>query len=122
MMLYIVWATTAMIDARDQERIRQNTQQGIATCVANMAGFVDRWKDATPYMSVLEFIRQKIMSDSGSFEDISSVSMSLGEAELHLAQLKKNYLHRAVLGMIEDMLYGGCIQQNLLEDDLKVML
>ncbi|KAJ5131262.1 uncharacterized protein N7515_007301 [Penicillium bovifimosum] len=121
MMLYIVWATMAMTDIQGQERIRQNSQQGIATCVANMAGFVDRWKDATPYMNVLEFIRQKIMRDFGSFEEIPSVPISLGEAELQLAQLKKNYLHRAVLGMIEDMLYVGCTQQDSLGDDPKVM-
>jgi hypothetical protein len=32
MMLYIVWATTPITDIRDQQRIRQNTHQAIATC------------------------------------------------------------------------------------------
>ncbi|KAJ5834023.1 hypothetical protein N7447_000049 [Penicillium robsamsonii] len=118
MMLYIVWATAPVSDIRNQQRIRQ----AVATCSANLAGFVDRWKDATPYMNVLEFIRQKIMWNTGTFEPNSSTPVSLEEAELHLEQLKKNYLHRAVLGMIEDMMYGGSIHQDLLEDDFKEVL
>jgi hypothetical protein len=34
----------------------------------------------------------------------------LEEAELHLEQLKKGYLHRAVLGMVEDIMFEGSIQ------------
>ncbi|KAJ5693791.1 hypothetical protein N7536_004203 [Penicillium majusculum] len=119
MMLYIVWATTHITDIQDQQRIRQNNQQAIATCAANLAGFVDRWKDVTPYMKVFEFLRQKIMWNSGTFGVNSSALISLDEAELHLEQLRKNYLHRAVLGMIEDMMYGRSIHQDLLEDDFK---
>ncbi|KAJ5961337.1 uncharacterized protein N7479_008487 [Penicillium vulpinum] len=105
MMLYIVWATASISDIRNQQRIRQ----AIATCTANLAGFVERWKDAMPYMNVLEFIRQKIMWNAGTFEVDSNAPVSLEEAEFHLQQLRKNYLHRAVLGMIEDMMYGGSI-------------
>lgn len=121
-MLYIVWATTPITEIQDQQRIRQNNQQAIATCAANLAGFVDRWKDATPYMNVLEFLRQKIMWNDGTFDVNSSAPVSLEEAELHLEQLRKNYLHRAVLGMIEDMMYRGSIHQDLLEDDFKERL
>ena len=110
-MLYIVWVTTPITDIRDQQRIRQNIHQAIATCAANLAGFVDRWKDATPYMNVFEFIRQKVMCNAGSFEADSSVPVSQEEAELHLEELKKKYLHRTVLGMIEDMLYGRKLPQ-----------
>ncbi|KAJ5774728.1 hypothetical protein N7457_009624 [Penicillium paradoxum] len=109
MMLYIVWATTPMTDIRDQQRIRQNTQQGVATCAANLAGFVDRWKDAMPYKNVLEFLHQKIMWNTGTFGIGNGAPLFLEDAKLHLEQLKKNYLHRAVLGMIEDMMYGGSI-------------
>ncbi|KAJ5858778.1 hypothetical protein N7534_004055 [Penicillium rubens] len=122
MMLYIVWATTPITDIRDQQRIRQNTHQAIATCAANLAGFVDRWKDATPYMNVFEFIRQKIMWNAGTFEANSSAPISLEEAGLHLEDLKKKYLHRAVLGMIEDMMYGRRLPQSLLDDDFKEVL
>lgn len=119
MMLYIVWATTHITDIQGQQRIRQNNQQAIATCTANLAGFVDRWKDVTPYMKIFEFIRQKVMWNAGAFGVNSSALISLDEAELHLEQLRKNYLHRAVLGMIEDMMYGRSIHQDLLEDDFK---
>ncbi|KAJ5435599.1 Tetratricopeptide-like helical [Penicillium cf. griseofulvum] len=118
MMLYIVWVTAPVSDIRNQQHIRQ----AVATCAANLAGFVNRWKDAMPYMNVLEFIRQKIMWDSGTFEPNTSAPISLEEAELHLEQLRKNYLHRAVLGMIEDMMYGGSIHQDLINDDLKQIL
>lgn len=121
MMLYIVWATTPISDIRDQQRIRENNQQAIATCAANLAGFVDRWNDATPYMKVLEFVRQKIMWDSGTFEANSSAAIPLEVAELHLEQLRKSYLHRAVLGMIEDMIYGRSIHQDILEEDDREM-
>ncbi|KAI2707263.1 hypothetical protein CBS147332_6917 [Penicillium roqueforti] len=121
MMLYIVWATTPISDIRDQQRIRENNQQAIATCAANLAGFVDRWNDATPYMKVLEFVRQKIMWDSGTFEANSSAAIPLEVAELHLEQLRKSYLHRAVLGMIEDMIYGRSIHQDILEEDYREM-
>ncbi|KGO39429.1 hypothetical protein PEX1_093840 [Penicillium expansum] len=119
MMLYIVWATTHITDIQDQQRIRQNNQQAIATCAANLAGFVDRWKDVTPYMKLFEFIRQKIMWNVSTFEANSSATVSLEEAELHLELLKKNYLHQAVLGMIEDMMYGRSIPQDLLGEDLE---
>jgi hypothetical protein len=118
MMLYIVWVTAPVSDIRNKQHIRQ----AIATCAANLAGFVDRWKDAMPYMNVLEFIRQKIMWDSGTFESNANAPVSLEEVELHLEQLRKNYLHRAVLKMIEDMMYGGSIHQDLLNDDLKQIL
>ncbi|CAI7607809.1 unnamed protein product [Penicillium glandicola] len=122
MMLYIVWATTPITDIREQQRIRQNTQQAIATCAANLASFVERWKDAAPYMNVFEFIRHKIMWNPGTFEVNSSATVSLEEAGLHLEKLRKNYLHRAVLGMIGDMMYGGSVHQDLLEGGLKEIL
>lgn len=118
-MLYIVWATTHITDLQDQQRIRQNNQQAIDTCAANLAGFVDRWKDVTPYMKVFEFIRQKVMWNAGTFGVNSSSPVLLEEAGLHLEQLRRNYLHRAVLGMIEDMMYERSIHQDLLEDDFK---
>lgn len=115
-MLYIVWATTPMNNMRDQQRIRNNTQQATATCLANLAGFVDRWRDATPYMKVLEFLQQKIVWNTGIVNIQYGAPIVLEEAEVHLEQLRKSYLHRAVLGMIEDMMYRGLIDQDPLED------
>jgi hypothetical protein len=42
----------------------------------------------------------------------------LVEAEAHLDQLKKKYLHRAILGMIEDMMYEGFAQYEGMADTL----
>jgi hypothetical protein len=100
MLLYIAWTTKSMTD----------TRKAIDTCAMNLAGFVDRWTDAMPYMRVYEFLRQKVMWNSGIGEAETSNMVLLEEAGLHLEQLKKGYLHRAVLGMVEDIMYGGSIQ------------
>lgn len=71
-----------------------------------------------PYLRVFEFLHQKILQPGDAFEVENETVVSLEEAELNLGQLKKRYLHRAVLGMIEDMMYGGIVQEELLEDDL----
>lgn len=117
MLLYIVWTTSNMNDTRN-DQIRQTTQEAISTCATNLHGFVHRWSDAMPYMRVFEFLRQKIMWTVDTFEVKSDTPILLEEARLCLEQLKKGYLHRAVQGMIEDMMYGGSIEQELLEDDM----
>ena len=71
-----------------------------------------------PYLRVFEFLHQKILQPGDAFEVENETMISLEEAVLNLGQLKKRYLHRAVLGMIEDMMYGGIVQEELLEDDL----
>ena len=61
------------------------------------------------YLKVFEFLHQKISwSTDASVLDASVTSLE--DAELHLEQLKKKYLHRAILGMIEDMMYGGVVR------------
>jgi hypothetical protein len=117
MLLYIVW-TTKLSDSRNQQHIRQTTQEAITTCASNLTGFVNRWTDAMPYMNVFGFLRQKVMWNDDTSTSECGTPVLLEEAELYLEQLKKSYLHRAVLGMIEDMIYSGSIQQELLEDDL----
>jgi hypothetical protein len=100
MLLYIAWATKSMTD----------TRKAIDTCAMNLAGFVDRGTDAMPYMRVYEFLRQKVMWNAGIGEAETDNVVSLEEAALHLEQLKKEYLHRAVLRMVEDIMYGGTVQ------------
>ncbi|KAK9852040.1 Fungal transcriptional regulatory protein [Penicillium brevicompactum] len=117
MLLYIAWTTRSMSDCRDQQ-IQQSIQQAISTCTTNLTVFGDRWTDAMPYLRVFEFLHQKILQPGDAFEVENETVVSLEEAELNLGQLKKRYLHRAVLGMIEDMMYGGIVQEELLEDDL----
>ncbi|KAJ5872750.1 Tetratricopeptide-like helical [Penicillium soppii] len=110
--------TANLTDGRNQQHIRLTTQETIATCAANLSGFIDRWTDAIPYMNVFEFLRQKIMWNIDTAAVEPSTPVLPADAELYLEQLKKSYLHRAVLGMIEDMMYGGSIQQEHFEDDL----
>ncbi|OQD79919.1 hypothetical protein PENANT_c042G02747 [Penicillium antarcticum] len=100
MLLYIAWATKSMND----------TRKAIDACAMNLAGFVDRGTDAMPYMRVYEFLRQKVMWNSRIDEAETNNIVLLEEAETHLEQLKKGYLHRAVLRMVEDIIYGGNIQ------------
>jgi len=122
MLLYIVWTTANLTDSRNQQQIRQTTQEAISTCATNLTGFADRWTDAMPYLNIFEFLRQKVTWNVDTSAVESSTPVLLEEAELYLDQLKKSYLHRAVLGMIEDMMYGGSIQQELLEDDLMELM
>jgi hypothetical protein len=41
----------------------------------------------------------------------------LEEAESYLQQLKDKYLHRAILGMIEDIMYGGFVRYEEISDE-----
>jgi hypothetical protein len=83
----------------------------------NFACFAERWEDAIPYSKLFQFLHQKILQTTGSSATAVD-SPGLVEAEAHLEQLKKKYLHRAILGMIEDMMYGGFEQCEALPDAL----
>ncbi|KAJ5767363.1 uncharacterized protein N7511_004979 [Penicillium nucicola] len=100
MLLYVAWATKSMAD----------TRKAIDACAMNLAGFVDRGTDAMPYMRVYEFLRQKVLWTAGVDEPENDNLLLLEEAETHLEKLKKGYLHRAVLRMVEDIMYAGTIQ------------
>ncbi|CAG8923943.1 unnamed protein product [Penicillium salamii] len=113
MLLYIVWMTKSTADSRDRQA-QQTAQEAISTCETNLNAFVHRWPDAMPYMRVFEFLQQRV-GDGLGLE--STTPVLLEEAELHLEQLKKKYLHRAVLAMIEEIMYGGRVQEELLGSD-----
>lgn len=116
MLLYIVWMTKSTADSRDQQA-QQTAQEAISTCETNLNAFFHRWPDAMPYMRVFEFLQQMVGRAEGGIELESTTSVLLAEAELHLEQLKKKYLHRAVLAMIEEIMYGGRVQEELLGSD-----
>ncbi|EKV09113.1 hypothetical protein PDIG_56680 [Penicillium digitatum PHI26] len=68
------------------------------------------------YSGWLEFVRQKIMWNSGTLEVNYSATVSLEGAEMHLEQLRKDYVHQTALAMVEDMIYGS-MHQSLVEYD-----
>lgn len=105
MLLYIIWAMKSTAGSRSQH-VQQTIEEAISTCAINLAGFVHHWTDAMPYMHVLEFLRQNILQTGCTSLLGLSASISIEEVNLCLEQLKNNFLHQAVLRMIEDMVYG----------------
>lgn len=110
MLLYLIWATKPMTaNAGFQQHQAYDSPAAIEACSKNLSCFADRWEDAAPYFKMFEFLRQKISWTTDA--SVLDVNMpSLDEAEIHLEQLKKKYLHRAILGMIEDMMYEGFVR------------
>lgn len=95
MLLYLFWVT-----AREDRFIRQ-ALEALEACLKTITNFADRWKDAVPYKTALDFLIERTNWIPKEFVDIGC---SMEETEKSLVQLKKQYLHRAVLGMIEDMI------------------
>ncbi|KAJ5161808.1 hypothetical protein N7492_007200 [Penicillium capsulatum] len=115
MLLYLIWTTRpakSRPDNREQNHI-YHSPEAVEACTKTLACFADRWDDAKPYFKVFSFLRQKTLWDDTLRDGIAT----LEETECDLDQLKKNYLHRAILGMIEDMLYGVSVQHEPMLDD-----
>lgn len=93
-----------------QQDIVNQSPEAIGICATNLAGFADRWTDAMPYLKLFGFLRHKILGSPDPSSLDTNDSVSLDEAKSFLGLLKKKYLHRAVLGMIEDMMFGGLVQ------------
>jgi hypothetical protein len=99
MLLYMFW-----VAPRGREFTQQATQ-ALYSCAITLSHFADRWPDAVPYARVFEYLLQR-----GSWlkEDPSYIptdSCTANQLENYLSQLKKQYIHKAVLEMIEDMIY-----------------
>ncbi|CAG7924445.1 unnamed protein product [Penicillium olsonii] len=116
-LLYIVCTMKGSSDNKGRQ-VQSTAQEAISTCAASLNAFAHRWPDAIPYMRVFEFLQQKVGWAGDGIELEPTALILLEEAELQLEQLKKRYLHRAVLGMIEEMMYGGSIQEELVGNDL----
>lgn len=118
MLLYLIWATRPIMDSLIlQGQNSYDSPEAIDACLKNFACFAERWEDAVPYFELFQFLHQKILQTTGT--SAMEVDLpGLAEAEAHLDQLKKKYLHRAILGMIEDMMYGGFVQYDALPDTL----
>jgi hypothetical protein len=118
MLLYLIWATRPIMDDLIiQVQNSYDSPEAIDACLKNFACFAERWEDAVPYYELFQFLHKQILQPTGA--PAMEIDLpGLAEAEAHLDQLKKKYLHRAILGMIEDMMYGGFVQYEALPDNL----
>jgi hypothetical protein len=98
MLLYLFWVTP-----REDRFIRQ-ALEALEACLITITNFADRWKDAVPYTTALDFLIERANWIPKEFVQRHDISCSMQEMEKCLVQLKKQYLHRAVLGMIEEMI------------------
>ncbi|KAJ1715858.1 hypothetical protein NYO67_1897 [Aspergillus flavus] len=81
----------------------QQAFDAVCACADSLTCFATRWQDATPYAKVFYFL---LCSASWLPEDLPErlrCACSSSELEAYLKQLKKQYLHKEVLAMIEDM-------------------
>lgn len=118
MLLYLIWATRPIMDSLVlQGQNSYDSPEATDACLKNLACFADRWEDAVPYFKLFQFLYQKTHQTTVSCA-MATDFPGLVEAEALLDQLKKKYLHRAILGMIEDMMYGGFVQYEGMADTL----
>ncbi|THC92917.1 hypothetical protein EYZ11_007613 [Aspergillus tanneri] len=106
MLLYIFWVTP-----QDVESVRPAFD---ASCAyeSTLSHFAERWEDATPYAKVFSFLfRQYTWLPKEPSEQLG-LDCTLDEFEDCLKQLRKQYLHKGVLGMIEDMAYQRSASSN----------
>ncbi|KAF7619570.1 hypothetical protein AFLA_001195 [Aspergillus flavus NRRL3357] len=81
----------------------QQAFDAVCACADSITCFATRWQDATPYAKLFYFL---LCSASWLPEDLPErlrCACSFSELEAYLKQLKKQYLHKEVLAMIEDM-------------------
>ncbi|QRD82375.1 hypothetical protein F9C07_1257101 [Aspergillus flavus] len=81
----------------------QQAFDAVCACADSLTCFATRWQDATPYAKLFYFL---LCSASWLPEDLPErlrCACSFSELEAYLKQLKKQYLHKEVLAMIEDM-------------------
>lgn len=117
MLLYLIWATKPMTsNANFQQHQAYDSPEAVKACMKTLACFAERWDDAVSYYKIFEFLHHKINSNTST--SVLDVDVpSLIDAEIHLEQLKRRYLHRAMLGMIEDMMYDGFVHNETTLDN-----
>lgn len=111
MFLYIVWSTT-----RQQNRIESYSLEAISACATTLSCFANRWADSLSYTKLFDFLHQKVLNSTSVDPYDARPSVSIEDAESYLEQLKKRYLHRAVLDMIEEIMYGEFLQITEISD------
>lgn len=115
MLLYLIWATRPITDSEDiqPENRPYHSPEAIEACTKTLACFAERWTDALPYLKLFQFLQQRM-------SPLEDQLLTLEEAQACLEQLKEKHLHRAILGMIEDMMYGSLMRYESLTDDFIV--
>lgn len=117
MLLYLIWATKSMAaNANFQQHQAYESPEAVKACMKTLACFAERWDDAVSYFKIFEFLHRKINSNT-SMSVLGVDVPSLIDAEIHLDELKRRYLHRAMLGMIEDMMYGRFVRNETTLDN-----
>ncbi|CAL5866801.1 uncharacterized protein PFLUO_LOCUS1011 [Penicillium psychrofluorescens] len=111
MLLYIVWSTT-----RQLGRIESYSLEAIPACATTLSCFASRWTDALTYSKLFDFLHHKVLDSTNVDLYDTRSSVSIEDAEFYLEQLKKRYLHRAVLDMIEEIMHGEFLQITEISD------
>lgn len=96
-LLYVCQSTSLGLD------YIQQAFEAVCACADSLTCFATRWQDAAPYAKVFYFL---LYSASWLPEDLPErlqCACAFSELEAYLKQLKKQYLHKEVLAMIEDM-------------------
>ncbi|KAE8371381.1 hypothetical protein BDV26DRAFT_298846 [Aspergillus bertholletiae] len=76
----------------------------VCACADSLTCFATRWQDAAPYAEVFNFLLHSASWLPKDLPERLQCACSFSELEAYLKQLKKQYLHKEVLAMIEDML------------------
>ncbi|KAF9884836.1 ERAD-associated protein [Aspergillus nanangensis] len=100
MLLYILW------NAYGEGGYMEQASEALWSCTSTLSHFADRWPDAVPYFRVFDFLLQHgpWVEDGHSYA--SGDACTIDELGGHLEQLKKQYLHKAVLETIEDLVHS----------------
>lgn len=106
MLLYIFWVTPR------EQRFMQQALEALEACLKTIDQFADRWHDATPYKNALDFLVQRAPWIPKVFTQQQWVNWDLQKMDDCLARLKKQYLHKGVLEMIEDMIYRRPVEDH----------
>ncbi|KNG81223.1 hypothetical protein ANOM_010386 [Aspergillus nomiae NRRL 13137] len=81
----------------------QQAFDAVCACADSLTCFATRWQDAAPYTKVFYFLLYSAPWLPEDLPERLQCVCSLSELEAYLKQLKKQYLHKEVLAMIEDM-------------------
>jgi hypothetical protein len=88
----------------DSDSIQQ-AFDAVCTCADSLTCFANSWHDATPYAKIFDFLLHNASWIPEELRYWPHCGCSFDEMETYLKQLKKQYLHKEALDMIEDMIY-----------------
>ncbi|KAF7592784.1 hypothetical protein BBP40_012466 [Aspergillus hancockii] len=106
LLLYI-----SRLAALDSDSI-QKAFDAVCACADSLTCFANRWQDATPYTEVFGYLLHYASWIPEELPSRLHRACSSDELEIYLKQLKRQYLHKEALEMIEDMLYASMQDQS----------